>query len=57
MALEVEPNLAPAYFLRGWAYHLHDPQDSRAILDIDRAAQLAPQEPLFSEAAAYLKQR
>jgi len=55
-ALAVEPNLAPAYFLRGWAEYLADPTSGLAAAkaDVDKAAALAPDDPLFTQAAAYL---
>jgi hypothetical protein len=54
-ALTVEPNLAAAYFLRGWATHLVKPSDPQAKADIEKAATLAPYEPLFTAGLAYLK--
>jgi hypothetical protein len=54
LALELDPNLAAAYFLRGWALHLADPSDPSALTDVERAAALAPEERLFSDSLAYL---
>jgi len=54
-ALAVEPELAAAYFLRGWATHLVKPGDPQVKADIEKAAALAPNEPLFAEGLAYLK--
>lgn len=53
-ALQAEPDLAAAYFLRGWSAYLVDPRNSQAKADILRAAELAPDEPLFSKSEAYL---
>ena len=53
-ALQVEPNLAPAYFLRGWAKRLIAPNNGDAIADIQKAAQLDPAETLYSESLTYL---
>jgi hypothetical protein len=46
-ALSVEPRLAGAYFLRGWAGYLGDPGDPQVQADLARAAALDPQDPLF----------
>jgi len=54
-ALAVEPDLAAAYFLRGWAIHLVKPDDPQVKADIEKAATLAPDEPLFTAGLAYLK--
>jgi len=54
-ALQVQPELAAAYFLRGWAKHLAHPKDPNALNDIEQAARLAPQESLFSQSVTYLK--
>ncbi len=53
-ALHARPDLAGAYFLRGWAAFLEDPSNTTTLADIERAAQLDPQEPLFSDSLAYL---
>jgi hypothetical protein len=55
LALGVEPELAPAIFLRGWGAHLRDPQDSQVLADVERAAGLAPDESLFAESFAHLQ--
>jgi hypothetical protein len=57
LALTLEPDLAPALFLRGWAVHLTDPGNPGALADIERAAQLDPQEQLFSESLALLRKQ
>jgi len=54
-AVQVQPNLAAAFFLRGWARHLTNPDDPEALADIEQAAQLAPEEPLFTQSLTYLK--
>ena len=55
-ALMLKPDLAPAYFLRGWALYLADPiaNRARAKTDVEKAAALAPDDALFRDAAAYL---
>jgi hypothetical protein len=54
-ALEARPDLAEAYFLRGWATYLVQPGSPEVLADIERAAALRPDEPLFSQSLAYLK--
>ena len=56
-ALRAMPNLAAAYFLRGWATYLAEPDSHQAAADVAIAAQLAPEEPLFSASLAYLKKK
>ena len=55
-ALALKPDLAPAYFLRGWALYLADPAANRAQAraDVERAAALVPDDALYRDAAAYL---
>ncbi|MFZ5916678.1 MAG: hypothetical protein ACOYZ7_07085 [Chloroflexota bacterium] len=48
-ALALEPDLAAAYFLRGWAAYLLDPYDAQALADVEKAVELAPGDPLFSQ--------
>lgn len=55
LALQAEPNLAGAYYLRGWSYYISDPTDSRALADIQKAASLDSSDDLFSSSLAYLK--
>ncbi|MFB0537654.1 MAG: hypothetical protein ACETWR_22025 [Anaerolineae bacterium] len=55
-ALQAQPDLAAAWFLRGWATHLSNPGSPEALADIERAAELDPNEPLFTQSATYLKQ-
>lgn len=52
--LEVRPQLATAYFLRGWASYLQNPQSNEALADVQRAAELEPDLPLFASSAEYL---
>lgn len=54
-ALAVKPDLAAAYFLRGWAAYLADPTSPQARADVRRAAELAPGDTLFVSSAAYLQ--
>jgi hypothetical protein len=57
VALTLKPDLAAAYFLRGWAVHLTDPRNPSVLADIARAAQLDPKEMLFSDSLAYLRKK
>ncbi|MCA9972359.1 MAG: hypothetical protein KC425_19190, partial [Anaerolineales bacterium] len=54
LALGVHPDLAAAYFLRGWAAYLLAPGDAAAVADIQQAAALAPDDPLLTAAAAFV---
>lgn len=53
-AIADQPDLAAAYFIRGWARHIGNPIDSNALRDIQRAADFAPDEPLYAESATIL---
>ena len=55
-ALTLKPDLAPAYFLRGWASYLADPVANRAQAraEVERAAALDPADALYRDAVAYL---
>jgi len=55
-AILVQPDLAAAYFLRGWAEYLEDPVKRlpQAKSDLAKAASLAPNDALFKQAAAFL---
>ena len=54
MATEARSGLAAAYFLRGWANYLNDPDGRLALADVSRAADLSPDEALFAHAEAHL---
>jgi putative hemolysin len=53
-ALAVQPELAPAYFVRAWARYLADPASPLVGIDLAKAAELAPDDALFTAAAADL---
>ena len=55
-ALTLKPDLAPAYFLRGWASYLADPVANldQARIDVEKASALAPSDALYRDAAALL---
>lgn len=50
-ALAVQPELGPAYFLRAWAEFLASPGSRQVNADLHRAAELAPDDPLFAAGA------
>lgn len=50
-ALEVMPDLAPAYFMRAWGAYLADPASPQIAADLAAAAQLAPDDALYAAAA------
>lgn len=54
-ALQAKPDLAAAYFLRGWAEYLVDAQNPAALHDVEQAAQLDPSESLYAQSVVYLK--
>jgi hypothetical protein len=54
-AISVKPDLAEAYFLRAWALYLVDPTDPEILSNVRQAAELAPNEPLYSESVSYLE--
>lgn len=53
-ALAVQPELAPAYFVRAWARYLAEPASPLVGLDLAKAAELAPGDALFAAAATAL---
>ncbi len=55
-ALQVAPDLAAAYFLRGWAAHLTRPASTTSIADILHAAKLAPEDDFYVHCAGYFGQ-
>jgi hypothetical protein len=55
LALDVEPDLAPALFLRGWARFLLDEADPAIAADVSRAAALDPGDALYAGSLDYLQ--
>jgi hypothetical protein len=53
-ALAVNPELAPAHFVRGWALYHADPADPAALASIRRAQALDVSDSLYNQSAAYL---
>ncbi len=54
-ALSVTPDLAPAYFLRGWALYLAGKGGVAAAADIEKAVELAPKDEFYAKCLAYLQ--
>jgi hypothetical protein len=57
LQLDAMPDLAGAYFVRGWSLALLDPKDPNALADLQHAADLNSSESLFSDSLAYLKKQ
>ncbi len=55
LALTAEPDLAAAYFIRAWGKYLADRFDPTVLTDVEKAAQLDPNEKLYADCVAYLK--
>ncbi|MER2599444.1 MAG: DUF333 domain-containing protein [Caldilineales bacterium] len=51
-ALAAKPELADAYFVRAWGENLNKPGSAQVMKDLAKAAELAPDNALFSNAAA-----
>ncbi|MBI5563724.1 MAG: hypothetical protein HY870_02440 [Chloroflexi bacterium] len=56
-AIQVQPDLAAAYFLRGYGAWLADQTNPAALADVEKAAQLAPNEKLFSDSVEFFEVR
>jgi hypothetical protein len=54
-AINAQPDLAAAYFLRGWANSVAKPGSPDALADVQKAASLDPKEPLYGQCLAYLR--
>lgn len=55
-AIEADPERAAAYFLRGWANSFAAETRALTLPDLQRAAALAPDEPLFRDSLALLEE-
>jgi hypothetical protein len=53
-ALEAEPDMAAAYFLRAWATYIVDKNDPRVMKNLRKAVVLNPKETFYSENLQYL---
>jgi len=54
-AIQVQPDLAAAYFLRGYGEWLADQKNPAALVDLEKAAALDPKEKLFADSVKFLK--
>lgn len=54
-ALEAEPDMAAAYFLRAWALYIIDKNDPRVMKNLRKAVVLNPNETFYSETLLYLR--
>lgn len=55
-ALALNPDLATAYFLRGWSAYIREYNAAAGLPDVQKAAELAPTEALFSQSVELLSQ-
>ena len=55
LALGADPNLAGAYYLRGWALHLAGGHDSQVVADIEKSVMLSPTDKLFASTLTRIK--
>lgn len=53
-ALVHNPDLATAYFLRGWGAYIREHDMAAAVADVQKAAELAPDEELFTKSVEFL---
>lgn len=53
-ALALQPDLAAAYFLRGWAAYIREHNEAAAVPDIQKAAELAPDDELYTKSLQFL---
>lgn len=53
-ALALKPDLAAAWFLHGWANYLKTQDESAALPDVQKAAELAPEDVLYSKSMDFL---
>lgn len=53
LALQAEPELAEAYFLRAWATHLITTTSLSILVDLQQAVKLSPDERLFIDSLLY----
>ncbi len=55
LSLKVKPDLASAYFIRGWGVYQGSPGTAKAQADVSKAAQLDPKEPIYASSLTFLK--
>jgi hypothetical protein len=54
-AIQVKPDLAAAYFLRAWSNYLVDSTNPTILTDLQKAVELQPNEPLFTDSLSLIK--
>ena len=55
-ALAVQPELAAAYFIRGWGEYVRASDETAAVADVQKAAELAPADELYRKSVEFLTQ-
>ncbi len=53
-ALQVNPDLAAAYFVRGWGHYLQAFDEAAAVPDLQEAVALAPTDQLFTKSLKFV---
>ncbi|MEZ4616594.1 MAG: hypothetical protein R2867_13995 [Caldilineaceae bacterium] len=53
-ALMQQPDLAAAYFVRGWGEYVRDFDEAAALPDVQKAAELAPDDELYRKSVEFL---
>lgn len=54
-ALAYDPDLAAAHFLRGWATYVQTQDEAAALPDVQRAAELAPDDEFYTKSVEFLE--
>jgi hypothetical protein len=54
-ALAYNPDLAAAHFLRGWATYVQTQDEAAALPDVQRAAELAPDDEFYTKSVEFLE--
>lgn len=53
-ALAIQPDLAAAYFVRGWGEYVRNFDEAAAVADIQKAAELVPDDALYRKSVEFL---
>lgn len=53
-AIDQQPELAAAYFVRGWGEYIRDYDESAAVADVQKALELAPDDVLYQKSVEFL---
>jgi len=53
-ALALQPELAAAYFVRGWGEYVRNFDEAAAVADVQKAAELAPDDELYNKSTEFL---